>query len=71
MIASSVDGHIKYFDIRNGLITEDYFGAGILSFGVSYDNNLLCLSCVDSKVRIVERKSGSVLQAVGGSHISK
>jgi mitogen-activated protein kinase organizer 1 len=58
IIASSIDGHIRYFDLRKGRITEDYVGCGIMKFSLSTDLKLIALSCLDSKIRILERSSG-------------
>ncbi|CAD8083309.1 unnamed protein product [Paramecium sonneborni] len=70
MIVSSIDGHIRTFDIRKGIIQEDFVKAGIFKFSSSFDDRLFALSCNDSIIRILERSSGSILAALQGSHIS-
>jgi mitogen-activated protein kinase organizer 1 len=61
LIVSSVDGHIRTFDIRMGHLTEDDLNIGILSFGLSNDQRLITTNCLDSKIRILERDTGQVL----------
>jgi mitogen-activated protein kinase organizer 1 len=58
LVASSIDGHLRHYDLRKGALTEDFVSCGIMKFAISTDQKLVALSCLDSKIRLMERSSG-------------
>lgn len=66
IITGSVDGRVRSYDIRMGLCTEDTMPAPVTSIQITGDGQGLLVGCLDSKIRLMDRKDGTCLQAFGG-----
>lgn len=66
IIAGSVDGRVRSYDVRVGRVTVDVVGASVTSLGLSSDGKALLVGSLDSRVRLMDRESGSCLRAYGG-----
>jgi mitogen-activated protein kinase organizer 1 len=66
IITGSVDGKVRSYDIRMGLCTEDTMPAAVISVQITKDGQATLVGCLDSKIRLIDRKDGTCLQAFGG-----
>ena len=64
IISSSVDGCLRYFDVRRGLLQCDSFGLPLTHVAVK--DTLALVSCLDSSLRLLELSSGRQLQIYTG-----
>jgi len=55
IIAGSVDGTVRTFDIRMGRETVDNLGHPVNCISLSNDNNCLLANCLDSTVRLLDK----------------
>lgn len=67
IIAGSVDGRVRCYDVRVGRVTADVVGASVTSLCLSRDGKAMLVGSLDSRVRLMDRESGSCLRAYGGS----
>jgi mitogen-activated protein kinase organizer 1 len=67
IVAGSVDGRIRSYDIRMGLCTEDTMPAAVTNVQITGDGQAILVGCLDSKIRLTDRKDGSCLRAFGGN----
>ncbi|CAI9109119.1 OLC1v1008876C1 [Oldenlandia corymbosa var. corymbosa] len=70
IIAGSVDGTVRTFDIRMGREISDNLWQPVNCISLSNDGNCILASCLDSGIRLLDRSSGEVLQEYRG-HICK
>ena len=70
IIASSVDGSVRTYDIRKGTLYTDHIGQPVVSVKLSHDNNCLLLSCLDNTLKLIDRSDGSLLNEYKG-HVNK
>lgn len=70
IVASSVDGSVRCFDIRNGRLVSDFVGPAVVSVAISSDGNCVLASCLDSTLRLLDRASGELLNEYKG-HVNK
>ena len=61
LIAGCVDGVLRSYDLRKGLLVQDALHEPVTGVRVSADGNCLLASCLDSTVRLIERESGNLL----------
>ncbi|GBG34897.1 Guanine nucleotide-binding protein subunit beta-1 [Hondaea fermentalgiana] len=78
ILAASVDGTLRTFDVRRGLVTTDHLGkiatmdvssssTSLASLDASVDGSCVLIGCVDpGMICLMERSSGRVLQAFRG-----
>jgi len=66
IIAGSVDGRLRTYDVRMGKLTTDHIMQPITSVRLSNDANCLLLSCMDDSVRLLDKASGEVLNEYKG-----
>lgn len=66
IIASSVDGFVRRYDIRKGQLTADCIGMPVVSLAVSRDNNCVLTGCLDGTVRLFEKATGGLLSSYTG-----
>ncbi|CAH9098383.1 unnamed protein product [Cuscuta epithymum] len=66
IIAGSVDGTVRTFDIRMGRELSDSLGQPINCISLSNDGNCILASCLDSTLRLVDRSTGELLQEYKG-----
>lgn len=67
VITGSVDGVVRSYDVRMGLCTEDTMPAAVTSLQITGDGQALLVGSLDSKIRLIDRKDGACLRALGGS----
>eukprot|EP00252_Welwitschia_mirabilis_P010255 TRINITY_DN23438_c0_g1_i2.p1 TRINITY_DN23438_c0_g1~~TRINITY_DN23438_c0_g1_i2.p1 ORF type:complete len:303 (-),score=27.39 TRINITY_DN23438_c0_g1_i2:268-1176(-) len=70
ILAGSVDGTIRTFDIRVGREIVDNVGQSVNCVSLSNDYNCILASCLDSRLLLLDRSSGELLQEYKG-HICK
>ncbi len=66
IVAGSVDGRVRSYDIRMGSVTSDVMPGSVTSVEVSRDGKTVLVGCLDSKIRVVDRKDGAVLRTFPG-----
>jgi len=66
VFTSSMDGHIRTFDIRMGEILVDNMKQAIGDIALSNDKKCILASCFDSKIRMVSREDGEILNEYTG-----
>ena len=63
ILAGSVDGRVRSYDVRTGRCTTDVVGASVTSLDITRDGRTMLVGSLDSKVRLMDRDSGSCLRA--------
>ncbi|GMY33020.1 WD repeat domain-containing protein 83 [Fagus crenata] len=66
IIAGSVDGTVRTFDLRIGRERSDNLGQPVNCISLSNDSNCVLASCLDSTLRLLDRLSGELLQEYKG-----
>lgn len=70
VLTTSVDCHVRLYDIRMGKMVSDYIGH-IVTFGsLTKDGQCYILSCADSTIKLFDKDSGEILNTFSG-HESK
>lgn len=70
IIAGSVDGTVRTFDIRMGRELVDDLKQPVNCISLSNDANCILANCLDSTLRLLDRTTGELLQEYKG-HICK
>ncbi|VDO07475.1 unnamed protein product [Rodentolepis nana] len=70
IITGSVDRCVRVYDIRKGIMTEDYIGSPVTSVGLSFDNQCLLVASQDSVIRLFDYLNGELLNRYTG-HVNK
>ena len=65
---ASVDGKVRSYDLRKGLMQADDFGSPITSMAMTKDGNCLVVSCLDGTIRLMEIATGELLNTYSGHH---
>lgn len=65
IVAGSVDGRVRSYDVRTGKVTADVVGASVTSLCLTRDGKAVLVGSLDSRVRLMDRESGSCLRAYG------
>jgi mitogen-activated protein kinase organizer 1 len=63
IIASSVDGRVRSYDLRTGMCQADVIGHPCTSLSVTKKGTELLVSSLDSTVRLMDRTNGELLKA--------
>ena len=63
IIASSVDGRVRSYDLRTGMCEVDVIGYPVTSLGVSKKGTEVLVSSLDSTVRLMDKANGQLLKA--------
>ncbi|KAI8907902.1 WD40-repeat-containing domain protein [Gorgonomyces haynaldii] len=66
IIVGSVDGHVRTFDVRNGMVVQDQVGFPVTDVQITRDKNCLLVSSLDSTMRLFDREDGRVLATYRG-----
>jgi mitogen-activated protein kinase organizer 1 len=66
IIAASLDGTVRTYDVRAGKLVADAVGASITHARLSHDRNCLLVCCLDSCARVLDRAEGTVLNSYQG-----
>lgn len=65
IVAGSVDGRVRCYDVRVGKVTSDVVGASVTSVCLTRDGKAMLVGSLDSRVRLMDRESGSCLRTYG------
>ncbi|KAI5461156.1 WD40-repeat-containing domain protein [Mariannaea sp. PMI_226] len=63
VVAGSVDGRVRSYDVRMGQCTTDVIGASVTSLCLTRDGRAMLVGGLDSKLRLMDRDNGSCLRA--------
>ncbi|EHK50589.1 hypothetical protein TRIATDRAFT_296986 [Trichoderma atroviride IMI 206040] len=63
VVAGSVDGRVRSYDVRMGRCTTDVVGASVVSLDVTRDGKAMLVGSLDSKLRLIDREHGTCLRA--------
>lgn len=70
VLTTSVDCHIRLYDIRMGQMVSDYIGHIVTYGSLTRDGQCYILSCADSTIKLFDKDSGEILNTFSG-HESK
>jgi mitogen-activated protein kinase organizer 1 len=65
---ASVDGMVRTYDLRMGVLRQDNCHSSITSMAPTYDGQCLAISCLDGTIRLMELETGTLLNTYHGSH---
>ena len=68
---ASIDGTLRSYDMRRGILTSDDMGGPIVSMAKTKSENDVCLavSCLeDSTIRLVDLQTGELVNTYEGHH---
>lgn len=64
-----MDGTVRQFDIRMGMMLTDNLHEPVTGIAVSHDGNCILASCLDNSMRLLDKVSGELLASyTGHSH---
>ncbi|CAD6582460.1 MAG: hypothetical protein CYPHOPRED_002040 [Cyphobasidiales sp. Tagirdzhanova-0007] len=66
IIASSVDGHVRTYDLRMGQLQADFFDQPITSVSLTKDAQTMLVTTLGSALHLMDRQDGSELQRYDG-----
>ena len=66
VVAGSIDGRVRSYDVRMGRVTSDVMPGAVTSLEVSRDAKTMLVGCLDGKIRVMDRADGSCLRALPG-----
>ncbi|RDW71502.1 hypothetical protein BP6252_08065 [Coleophoma cylindrospora] len=66
IVAGSVDGRVRYYDIRMGRLETDVIGAPITSLCRTRDGKGVLVGSLDNTLRLMDRDSAGLLKAYKG-----
>lgn len=61
IITSSIDGHVCLYDLRKGSVARDAIGPPVGHVALSHDGNCVLVASLDSRLRLLDKASGTVL----------
>ena len=61
LIFRCVDGKVRNYDLKMGCMIEDYIGQAIGCATFSEDGNCILMSNLDSKLRLIDKSNGQLL----------
>ncbi|KAK7902488.1 hypothetical protein LTR67_002133 [Exophiala xenobiotica] len=63
IVAGSVDGRLRSYDVRMGRVTADVMPGPVTSLDVSRDARTVLVGCLDGRIRMMDRTDGTCLRA--------
>lgn len=66
IVAGSVDGKIRNYDIRAGILRTDVVNQPITSINLSHDGNCILVGCLNNSIRLMDKGSGELLSTYTG-----
>ncbi|KAL8879489.1 MAG: hypothetical protein Q9198_002903 [Flavoplaca austrocitrina] len=66
IVTGSVDGKLRLYDLRMGMVYADTIGYPITSVQQSADGNAVLVSTLDSVIRLMDKSNGQMLQSYKG-----
>lgn len=70
IVTGSVDGKLRLYDLRMGMMYVDTVGHSITSVRQTSDGNAILVSTLDSTIRLMDKSNGQMLQNYKG-HFNK
>lgn len=67
---SSVDGVVRTYDLRKGLVTCDDYHSPITGMAPTHDGKCLAVSCLDGSIRLMELETGELLNTYLDHHVA-
>ncbi|KAG7373201.1 myosin heavy-chain kinase [Nitzschia inconspicua] len=67
---ASVDGCIRTYDLRKGILQSDSVGSSITTISLSKDRQCLVVSCLDGCIRLLDINSGELMNTYQGDHVA-
>ncbi|OLN84944.1 WD repeat domain-containing protein 83 [Colletotrichum chlorophyti] len=65
IVAGSVDGRVRSYDVRMGKCVTDVMGASVTSLKLTRDGKAALVGSLDSKIRLMDRENGTCLKTYG------
>lgn len=66
-MAGSVDGTVRRFDARAGCLFNDDLGQSVTDIAVSGDNLCILSACLDGRMRLLDKATGTLLAQYKGA----
>jgi len=66
IITGSIDGSVRTYDIRAGMLTTDSIGQPVASVALSHDSNCILCGCLDNEVRLLDKTTCELLNEYKG-----
>ncbi|KAF9416876.1 hypothetical protein HW555_005879 [Spodoptera exigua] len=66
VLTTSVDSHVRLYDIRVGKMISDYIGHIITYGNLTRDGQCYILSCADNTIKLFDKESGELLNTFVG-----
>jgi mitogen-activated protein kinase organizer 1 len=66
----SVDGIVRTYDLRKGILQEDNVDNAIFSMALTHDAQCLAISCLDGTIRLMEAETGELLNTYSKHHVA-
>lgn len=66
VLGGSVDGTVRQFDIRAGMLMTDDLHEAVTGIAVSHDGNCILASCLNDTMRLLDKASGELLATYKG-----
>ena len=63
---ASIDGVLRTYDLRRGLLQSDDCGSPITSMAATKDGQCVAVSCLDGTIRLLQADSGELLNTYSG-----
>ena len=70
IVASSVDGCVRVYDLRQGKLFEIDIGQPVNSFDLAFKSTFCVVSCMDSFTKIIDLADGAIVAEFQGGHSS-
>lgn len=67
VLAGSVDGRVRTYDVRMGRLVTDVFPGAVTSLCLARDGKTVLVGSLDSKIRLMDRSNGQCLRTYGSS----
>lgn len=71
IVTGSVDGKVRTYDLRKGLLTTDVIGQPVTSVRQTSDEQALLVASLDSTVRLLDKANGGLLMNYEGHENTK
>ena len=69
VLGGSVDGSVRQFDIRMGMMFTDTIHESVTGIAVSHDSNCVLASCLDHSMKLLDKASGELLATYIGERV--
>jgi mitogen-activated protein kinase organizer 1 len=67
IVTGSVDGKVRYYDVRMGQLDVDVLGAPVTSLAAMRGGEAILVKTLDSKMRLMDRTNGGCLMTYNGA----